>query len=413
MRNVHPTQAKPKHFPCPLQRDYVLSLDKEPSVPGTNMRLFTFIFLKAVTAEGSTLLHVAGTLPHHPPHHYQRHLPLCKTSLSKQQKKPLQANLLGESRPRWGLPGWGHGPGAPSAGRSCLIQKASSSFRRGVWSSRPAPFRRAVCEQSFSANDGVGSVGTKYNQEFYHPAAVTDMARWCVSTSVSVKAWSSWNKRKQIPSEFLLSKQRGLQWPNVFPGQYPTPVLQSHKAFISTLCKCSSGKNACHWIFLQLSPPVFHFFSFLSCSHALPLSYYNFSWLAATCHLLPCRKHFFSYQMYLLEQERLALGAESALLCQRDCQCLKTTAAHQKKKSLALETDPPKQSISTAGVMFIPWEKRIISFRHKQQPRGLGHGWRHCCREIRLLGTDIINLSEILSTRSLRKSRHWKSDLIF
>lgn len=47
-----------------------------------------------------------------------------------------------------------------------------------MWSSRPAAFWMAVRKQSLSANDGAGSVGSKYNQEFSHPAGVMDVASW-------------------------------------------------------------------------------------------------------------------------------------------------------------------------------------------------------------------------------------------
>lgn len=184
-------------------------------------------------------------------------------------KKPLQSNLLEVSQPSWGLPGWGHTTGAPSAGHSFLIQKASSSFRQGVRTSQPAAFRKRCASRASLRVTEWGSEGSKYNQEFSHPAVVMDMASWCVSTSVSVKAWGSWNKRKQIPSEFLLSKQRAVQWANAFPGKYPTPVLQSHQTFIPALRKCSSRKKCLPLHSTSSCSLLFQFFS--SHSHTLPL----------------------------------------------------------------------------------------------------------------------------------------------
>lgn len=90
------------------------------------------------TIESRPFLYLFGKLQHHPPHHYQRHLPLCK----------IQANLSEVSQPSWGLPGWGRAPGAPSAGHSCLIQKASSSFRQGVRTSQPAAFRKQCASRA-------------------------------------------------------------------------------------------------------------------------------------------------------------------------------------------------------------------------------------------------------------------------
>lgn len=92
-----------------------------------------------------------------------------------------------------------------------LLQARRADFPAGCIS-------EAVFKQSFSASDRVGSEGSKYNQEFSHPVVVMDVASWCVSTLVSVKAWGSWNKRKQIPSEFLLSKHRTVQWVMHFHG---------------------------------------------------------------------------------------------------------------------------------------------------------------------------------------------------
>lgn len=43
LRNVHPTQAEPKDLTCPLQQDYVLFVDKEPSTLDTNMILFSLL----------------------------------------------------------------------------------------------------------------------------------------------------------------------------------------------------------------------------------------------------------------------------------------------------------------------------------------------------------------------------------
>lgn len=45
------------------------------------------------------------------------------SSRTRAGQEPLQANLLGVSQPRWGLPGWGCAPVAHSAGHSCLIQR--------------------------------------------------------------------------------------------------------------------------------------------------------------------------------------------------------------------------------------------------------------------------------------------------
>ena len=254
---------------------------------------FTAILLKAVTWPLNTAHfcpfweRYCTTLPTVTRDAFPFAKPHLASGRSRARQKSLRANLSGVSRPSWGLPGWGCAPGAPSSGHPCLIQKASNSFRQGARSSQTAAFWTAVREQSYSANDGAGSAGSKYNQEFSHSAAVMDVASWCVSTLVSVKAWGSWNKRKQIPSKFLLSKQWGVQWANEFPVHYPIPVLPSHQAYFSTPCKCNMEKMLATGFSSSLVPLFFIFF-LLSLLHTLPLSYYNLSWLAAICHLLPC-----------------------------------------------------------------------------------------------------------------------------
>lgn len=135
-----------------------------------------------------------------------------------------------------------------------LLQARCADFPAGCIS-------EAVCKLSSSASDSVGSEGSKYNQEFFHPVVVMDVASWCVSTLVSVKAWGSWNKRKQIPSEFLLSKQRTVQWANAFPGQYPTPVLQSHRTLIPAHCRHTSREKMLSIAFSFILVPFFSSFS--------------------------------------------------------------------------------------------------------------------------------------------------------
>lgn len=148
-----------------------------------------------MTTESRPFLSFLGTLLHHPPHYYQRHLPLCKTFFSKWQKKsrekapPIKpfrsvSAKLRAARVRTCNRG--------TFSRSFMFDPEGIQLLQARRADLPAGcISEAVCKQSFSASDRVGSEGSKYNQEFSHPAVVMDMASWCVSTSVSVKAWGS------------------------------------------------------------------------------------------------------------------------------------------------------------------------------------------------------------------------------
>lgn len=134
-----------------------------------------------------------------------------------------------------------------------------------------------------------------------------DTASWCVSTSGSVETWGLWNKRKQIPPEFLLSKQWGGQWVRAWQGHTRSQSWESSKTFRSVMCISSGGKSAFHRAFLQLCSALFHFFlPCLSC--VLPLSYYNLSWFTAMYHLLPAGGITF-VNRYLCCSRRLAQGS--------------------------------------------------------------------------------------------------------
>lgn len=251
MRNLHPTQTETKGLPCLLQ----CALHRQTSFNSKHKyeNIFTAILLKAekwpLKADHFCLFWEC----------YSTHPTVSRDTFPFAKPPSANGRRVGGKAP----------PSKPFRSVSAKLRAARvRTCTRGIFSrsfmfdpegiqllqARRADFpagciSEAVRKQSFSASDRVGSEGSKYNQEFSHPVVVMDMARWCVSTLVSVKVWGSWNKRKQIPSEFLLGKQRAAQWANAFPRQYPTPVLQSHKTFITAHCKCSSMKKCLPLLF--------------------------------------------------------------------------------------------------------------------------------------------------------------------
>lgn len=142
MRNLHPTQTEPKGLPCQCALHRKTSFHSKHKYEN----IFTAILLKAekwpLKADHFCLFWECYST--HPTVSKDT-FPFAKPPSANGRRvgeKPLQANLSEVSQPSWGLSGWGRAPGAPSAGHSCLIQKASSSFRQGVRTSQPAAFRK-------------------------------------------------------------------------------------------------------------------------------------------------------------------------------------------------------------------------------------------------------------------------------
>lgn len=189
---------------------------------------------------------------------------------------------------------------------------------------------------------------------------------------VSVKAWGSWNKRKQIPSEFLLSKQRGTQWPNAFPGHYPVPALKSHQAFISARCKCSSGKKCLPLDFPSTYFPFFILFFFSSLSLSLSLFYTHSLCLIITFHdwlqyatCCPADGISFLNRCICWSWRDWHWRVKVPFLA-KEFVGVWEPLQHTEKAKPCPGNRPPIVWISIAGVTFVPWEKRNIPFQHQQ-----------------------------------------------